>query len=488
MKPNVNCVEGVPRRFRDPIYDLYTFYSEDPIDGVALALIDTPAFQRLRRIKQLGFADHVYPGASHTRFAHSLGVYAAARLILAELVSKGMSEPTPDFFHAENREDAVLAALLHDVGHGPFSHAFEKVHESLGLRKPHESWTRDIILHEPPNAEEPTIKSILGEERANRIADLLDGNSRDSCWSAMVSSAFDADRLDYVRRDRTMSGTATGAIDFTWLLEHVSIAALNAADPPIPTFAVNRRALQQAETFLLSRYQLYNQVYFHKICRGLEKLMVACLTELAEFADRGETEAIGLPANNLLVRHLSSSTGRTVQTYLRVDDAIVNAALQQIAASAPGEATGFGLRVDRIRNLATRIINRKIPECLDLEHWAAVHNKRYAPVVKCALAYAKRVLGLREGECYFFDEPTLSVYGKTRPEMHKKLWIKMDGREEPVEITEVSGVVRGQAAVRKIGRLFFLRETERDATKQHLEAEASRLPDLRRRGQSSNAL
>lgn len=117
------------RRFRDPIYDLYTFglSSDDKrkrVDAKALMLIETKEFQRLRRIKQLGFADYVYPGASHTRFAHSLGVYAVAQTIIQELKDNNALE-SEDLLDNEDIEDTLLAALLHDIGHGPFSHAFE---------------------------------------------------------------------------------------------------------------------------------------------------------------------------------------------------------------------------------------------------------------------------------------------------------------------------------------------------------------------------
>jgi hypothetical protein len=116
-----------------------------------------------------------------------------------------------------------------------------------------------------------------------------------------------------------------------------------------------------------------------------------------------------------------------------------------------------------------------------LEQWAAVHNKKYGSVVLAARSYARSGLGIQEGEKWFFDEPTLSVYGKTKPEMHKKLWIHVEGEEQPVEITDVSGVIRGQSAVRKIGRMFFLEKSHRNNTKQHLASQLATLPDVRRR-------
>jgi HD superfamily phosphohydrolase len=455
------------RRFRDPVYDLYTF--EDDIDQIALALIDTPAFQRLRRIKQLGFADHVYPGASHSRFAHSLGVYAGARMIVKAIQARKDKE---DLLDPVETEDAVLAALLHDVGHGPFSHVFEKVHRrALGLDKSHEAWTREIILHQFADPEGRSIFSTLRPRQAARIADLLGGN-RTNCWSAIVASALDADTLDYVRRDRLMSGTGTGAIDFTWLLEHARLAEVDVNGSMVRTFAVNRRALQQAETFLLARYQLYDQVYFHKICRGFECMLVACVEQLASLVAAKAWTKVGLAENNALVRHLRHPT---VDTYLLLDDAVMNATLLQIAHGASDEAADIAL-------LARRIVNREKAHCVDLESWASIHGKRYSSVVKCAITFAKGDLGLQPGRTVFFDEPSLSVYGKGRREdvaLHKKLWIDTED-ERPVEITALSGVIKGQPAVRKIGRLFFLDEGLSRRTKEYLNCQVSNLPDQRR--------
>jgi HD superfamily phosphohydrolase len=460
-----------PRRFRDPIYDLYTFDGKNDVDRLALDLVDTPAFQRLRRIKQLGFADHVYPAASHSRFAHSLGVYAAAQKIVAALRDRGMHK---DLLDAEEADDALIGALLHDIGHGPFSHAFEKVHEALGVEKSHEDWTREIIRGA---GTDKTILDLLGDDRARRVAELLEGKRRSSCWSAIISSAFDADRLDYVQRDRFMSGTGTGAIDFTWLLEHVRIATLD--DPtPVRTFAVNRRALQQAETFLLARYQLYEQVYFHKICRGFEALLVVCLTGLAALAEAGRSDEVGLPASDLLVQHLLHPS---LDTYLRIDDGVINSALQRVTSEQlKPKASREALRVYR---LATQIISRIKLECLDLEQWASLHGKQYVSVVRCARRFAEKELGLKLGDAMFLDEPTLSVYGKRNREnvpIHKRIWIDID-EKHPVEITEVSGVIRGQPAERKLGRLFFMKRTDRDETQNHLSGQLDNLPNVRRR-------
>lgn len=461
--------ERRPRRVRDPVYDLYTF--KDEIDAFALRIIETAPFQRLRRIKQLGFADHVYPGASHTRFAHSLGVYAATRRIIDVIVPR---DQQPDLLQDVEVREAILAALLHDIGHGPFSHAFENVYlKVFGRKKVHEDWTCDIVTHAVLEGAEGGLLGLLKEAQAAGALDLLRGK-RENWLSAVFASAFDADRLDYVRRDRLMSGTGTGAIDFTWLLEHVRLTPVPANGHDAKAFAVDRHALQQAETFLMARYQLYDQVYFHKVCRGFECLLGACLQELVRFVEAGRWEAAGLCATNHLVQHLQACLdaqggesdahkAKLVETYLRIDDTVLTAALQQMAYAPAEEA-------EDLRRLAGSIVNRKRPACLDLEQIHLIHKIPYAKVKAKAKAYITKVLKLKEGKEYFFDEPTLSVYGKGAREAvppHKKLWI-VTGDMPAVEIIRESKLIGAQPEVRKIGRLFFGSEAHRNDVRDYL--------------------
>lgn len=458
MAPQANVPDIKPRRVRDPVYDMYTF--EGPAgdtDDVALQLIDTPAFQRLRRIKQLGFGDYVYPGASHSRFAHSLGVFATARRIIR--VMQQRSRADDELLDKISVENALLAALLHDVGHGPFSHAFEAAHG--GER--HEKWTAKIIREKDPMvAGDPSLEAVL-DGRANSIAHLLESDAPDSCWGAVISSALDADRLDYVQRDRLMSGTGTGAIDFTWLLEHARLSVVSGSR----IFAIDRRALQQAEIFLLARYHLYSQVYFHKICRGFECMFTACLRGMKELVRRERSEAMGLAEDDPLLQFLKEPT---VARYLALDDTTVIASLALAARAASGDAGA-------VPELASRIVNRKKAHSVDLEQWAIDHECDYQKIKRSAIRYARDELGLTIGRDAFFDEPELSVYGKGSREsvpLHKRLWIDA-GSGEPVEITTASTVIRRQPKLRRMGRLFFLREDHCRETKAHLVRSADTL-------------
>ncbi len=208
-----------PQRIRDPLHNLIEFGTSQ-FEQTLWKVIQTENFQRLRRIKQLGFSELVYPGATHTRFAHSLGVYHVATKLLdvVKNASKG------DFNDIRGKH-VLAAALLHDIGHGPFSHAFEQVGERLCLKMVnHESVSQDIIRGD-------TITGILnteyGKEFATNVADILDPhNSEKHFYSAIVSSQFDADRLDYMQRDRLMTGTRLGGVDFEWLISNLKIGEM----------------------------------------------------------------------------------------------------------------------------------------------------------------------------------------------------------------------------------------------------------------------
>jgi HD superfamily phosphohydrolase len=206
------------QRLRDPIHGLIIF--EDETDRLAWQLIQTPEFQRLRRIKQLGVSEFVFPGATHSRFAHSIGVYHNARRLM-EVVRRATGS------RDEARERVVLlAALLHDIGHGPFSHAFEGAREAIACDRgieaieKHEKFTAKLI-----GAEDGHIKGILNSvdpQLADQISALIAADDPTDIYHAVVSSSFDADRLDYLRRDRYMTGTETGRIDHDWLIDNLA--------------------------------------------------------------------------------------------------------------------------------------------------------------------------------------------------------------------------------------------------------------------------
>lgn len=231
--------------FRDPIYG-YIHVDYDIIKD----LIDTPAFQRLRRIKQLSGVQMVFHGAEHSRFSHSLGVYEVANRFLE----------IPDIKHTLSEREQLLfltAALLHDIGHGAYSHAFEDVflvnHEKIGAR---------IIVE---NKEIREILNRVDDDFAKDVASIILKKGKFKIIEQLISSQLDVDRMDYLSRDAYFTGAAYGKIDVDRLTR-----VLRIKDGRV-VFKLS--GIHAIENYLISRYHMYWQVYFHPVARSYEVIL-----------------------------------------------------------------------------------------------------------------------------------------------------------------------------------------------------------------------
>jgi HD superfamily phosphohydrolase len=258
---------GWPKVFRDPVHDLIAF-EDNACDRLLLDLINTKEVQRLHRIKQLGFTELVFPAANHSRFAHSLGVLHVARRML-------------DHFHRfcgsrldENHRQLVLAAaLLHDIGHGPFSHAFEKV-----TAQKHERRTLEIIQTDETDVNralcnaDNQLPSRLAQFFNKEIDEAAEATPKEAPGTLppyltdVVSSQLDADRCDYLLRDSHATGTNYGDYDLSWLLAQLRVQ-------PGRRFFLSRKAVSAAEAYLFARTHMYRTVYFHKTTRAAEVML-----------------------------------------------------------------------------------------------------------------------------------------------------------------------------------------------------------------------
>lgn len=448
------------QRVRDPVHGLIIFERnghQSRVDQTAWKLINTSEFQRLRRIRQLGVSETTFPNAVHTRFAHSIGVFHTARR-LVELLRKFIPESE---FNQDRANTAMLAALLHDVGHGAFSHAFESVQKFRGQEKHHEQWTADIIRNE-----DGEIKPILERFRlgmSDHIAHLLEADIPEDVYHAVVSSSFDADRLDYLRRDRLMTGSGAGAIDFDWLMDNIRTAEISlAADdeeedaPKVTTFCLAEKATQSAESFLLARYHLFHQIYLHKTTRGFEALLVALLTKVARAAEAGEPQVVGLDTNNPFIRFFQEKGG-TVSNYLALDDFELWGAIARIAQCDDAEASELG----------RRLRSRKLYKCLDIETLFPVipgedaestDNRRVREIAKIDGLVKRRI-----GGAVLKDVSPISAYGEVgadNTKRHKMLSILMGDRTTR-EITQLAPAIRGIVKKRSIVRYYFKEESDR---------------------------
>jgi len=243
------------------VYDEVHGYIE--LDEVALRIVDLDVFQRLRRIKQLGVTFYVYPGAVHTRFSHSLGVYYLMKKLSERLASEGYIP----------RDDIPLleaSALLHDIGHLPYSHALETFYtRESGQGFEHEDLSREIILNDPEVSE---ALSAFGIDK-HEAASIIYGRHREPLYNQLMSSDLDVDRMDYLVRDSLHTGVTYGSIDLDRLLETITVDREG-------NIAVKDKGLIAAENFYIARLHMYRGVYYHKTSLGYELLLTHIWGEL----------------------------------------------------------------------------------------------------------------------------------------------------------------------------------------------------------------
>ena len=285
---------------RDTIHGIITFDTEDPGERLLWDLVNTPEFQRLRRIRQLGLTNLVYQGAEHTRFAHSIGVMHLTGRILDQIAKH--QEITD-----EERVWTRAAALLHDLGHGPFSHAAEML---LGVS--HESWTRRIILE--PHTEVNRVLRDYHPDMPRLVVDCLDHGCEKRFLASVISGQVDADRLDYLLRDSTMTGVKYGVFD----LERLILGLEVQRDSRMDTVIMGVKGFHPTEAYLLARYHMYRQVYFHKTVWSAQSMLQAMGRRAAELIRRGEL--VHAPADHPLVSILSGAE-MALADYLLLDDA-----------------------------------------------------------------------------------------------------------------------------------------------------------------------
>ena len=251
--------------YRDPIHDIISYERDGDLGRLIVTLIDTPEFQRLRFVRQVGLASLVFHGAEHSRFSHSMGVAHLARRIYDNLHPDGAVD-------APVRGATTGAALLHDVGHGPFSHAMERVFSFH-----HEDYTKALILDD-----DSSICQILrayDRQLPETVASYID-HSLNHYSSEVVSSQLDADRMDYLLRDSYMTGVEVGRYD----LERI-LLMLEHDDEGL---VVNVRAFESIEGYLISRYHMYRLVYFHKLVRAAEAMLRMLYERARDLMEMGQ--------------------------------------------------------------------------------------------------------------------------------------------------------------------------------------------------------
>jgi hypothetical protein len=400
---------------RDPVHGLVAF--EGLAERVVEALLATAEVQRLRRVRQLGLTALVFPGAEHTRFAHALGA-AHVMVRLQERIRAAEDElPPGQRMDAEAAADAIAAALLHDLGHGPFSHTFEEV---LPHARKHESWTVEAIRSEATEVHHALERLSAG--MSERVASLLSGRYRLGYLARAVSGTLDVDRCDYLLRDSRMTGVSYGLYDLDWLLRALGFGQVPGQDPWVLTVE-GRKGLPPIEGFFLGRQFMYQQVYHHKATRAAESVIRGIFVRLSELVRDG-TPPEPIP------RAFSSAARNepvALDDYLALDDGRLMACIADWQQGPDRE----------LAELCRRIRHRVLPKTVPLperhpELWAEAEAR---------VAEVARRHGVRPELSVWLDVPRNTPYPEPEGDDPEGLWVRI--RHQPIQrLGEVSFLLR----------------------------------------------
>ena len=300
---------------RDPVHGLVTFESAE--ESIVPSLLETQEVQRLRRIRQMGLASLAYPGADHTRFSHAIGAAHVMTRLLRRLRAIHDELPPEERVTEERAREALAGALLHDLGHGPFSHVFE---EALPETRRHELWTERFVLD--PDTEVHRVLARYDSSLPQRVADLVRGEHPITFLARAVSGTFDVDRCDYLLRDAHFTGVGYGKFDLDWLLRSLRLGVRPSAGAP--ALAIDGpKGMQAIESFILARLFMFQQVYFHKTERASEWMLSRILERVGQLTQDG-TRVEATPS---AIRDIAVSGHTTLGQYLKLDDAALWVAL-----------------------------------------------------------------------------------------------------------------------------------------------------------------
>ncbi|MCK8625123.1 HD domain-containing protein [Apilactobacillus xinyiensis] len=287
--------------FRDPIHN-YIFVQHH----VILDLINTPEFQRLRRIKQLGPTSYTFHGAEHSRFGHCLGVYEITRQICDVFQRNFPSKSNDDgLWNDSERLVALCAALLHDLGHGPYSHTFEHIFHTN-----HEDITRQIITSPKTNVNR--VLRTVSDDFPEKVASVINHTYPNPQVVQMISSQCDADRMDYLLRDAYYTGAQYGTFDLTRILRVMR--------PYNGGICFDISGMHAVEDYIISRLQMYMQVYFHPVSRSMEVILTHLLLRARELSNKLPTDSPSTPY--MLMPFFNHHFN--LNDYLKLDDGVLN--------------------------------------------------------------------------------------------------------------------------------------------------------------------
>ncbi|MFT4416991.1 HD domain-containing protein [Fredinandcohnia humi] len=278
--------------FKDPVHRYIHVQDE-----VIWDLVATSEFQRLRRIRQLGTTYFTFHGAEHSRFNHSLGVYEIVRRIIDDVFQE------KPFLNQEERLLCLCAALLHDLGHGPFSHSFEKV-----FHYDHEEFTQAIIVGD---TEVNQVLKKVGHDFPKKVAEVIAKTYKNKLVVSLISSQIDADRMDYLLRDAYYTGVSYGNFDMERILRVMR--------PQEDQVVFKSSGMHAVEDYIMSRYQMYWQVYFHPVTRSSEVILTKILHRAKQLYSKNYTfKTQPVHFDSIFKEKI------TLQDYLRLDENVIS--------------------------------------------------------------------------------------------------------------------------------------------------------------------
>lgn len=414
------------RIYRDPVHNIIAFNSKRDDDRLLISLIDASEFQRLRRIKQLGLALYTYQGAEHSRFTHSLGVMHIMTRVLDKLATEHNILP-------EVRVAARVAALLHDIGHGPFSHVIEKAtHIS------HENWTKEILLDE--NTEVHQILSTYDPNLPKNLVDIYEHRYKPAYAYQLVSSQLDCDRFDYLLRDSLMTGAKYGNYDLEWIIRSIKL------DPVKEHIYISNKGLYAVEEYLQARFYMFRQVYFHQSLRAAENMLISILRRAVELL---KINKLGFYLADSPLAKLLSTRSMSTREFLTLDDHDIMFHIKQWVNEQD----------EVLKDLCSRFINRRLFKSIDID-WTKIQEQEF-------LSSAREIVS-KSGflpDYYLIkdsaaDIPYFGPYSPNNTEPKGQIYIESKdytASNDHYEITEVSNAVRSLKGF-QLDRLCFPKE------------------------------
>lgn len=429
------------KAFRDPLYNYIRINKRD--DAWLLKLLDTYEVQRMRRIHQLGVSNYTYAGADHNRFAHTMGV-----LHLMQMFVEHLQREYPDIMGGAARDALLAAAILHDVGHGPFSHLFEPC---LGIK--HEKWS--IATVRDAGSKVNDVLRNRDKFLPERVAELIDEDNHDHpAWQKLLlSSQLDADRMDYLRRDSMFTGAGYGHFDWQRLVTTVELYGNEDLVWP-------EKAALAIEEYIFARFYMYQNVYLHKTTRGFEKLLQA-MWKRAERLRKDGSDVLPVPVLTEFWKHEKPVPGTLpLRAYLDIEEYTVLSQIQAWQHHSDGPLADLARRFLCRDGFA--MINAPEGENLLEPGGDTAWMKALADVV------AKE--GFRDASAYcLFDDVDGKYRRPYKPEKEGKqtastaIRVRVEGQMEPVEISKYLPRLGAVTDLPPPKRVYYVPKEARDA-------------------------